>query len=189
MDKYILLEGEAHLLVAVFKYLKVYRARADANGTSVSDELSECTEDISVYASAINHAIANCLDGREHEVIARHYGLSPYTECSTLAEIGRSFNVTHERTRQVEARALQKIRRYATELTDEETLMTIDALEDAKIGLLAQANRAAWIGGTETADDHMSSYNAYTNIIRKISVQQQIRKGREGQEMSAQRQK
>lgn len=177
MDKYILLEGEAYLLVAVFEHLGEYRERAEANGTSVAEELSECTEDISVYAEAVRRAIANCLNDRERELIKRHCGLSPYKKCLTHAELARDFNVTRERIRQIEARALKKIKRYATELTDEETLMTIDALEDAKIGLLAQADRAAWLGGAETANDHMDSYNAYTNIIRKIVIQQQIRRG------------
>jgi DNA-directed RNA polymerase sigma subunit (sigma70/sigma32) len=121
MDKYILPEGEACLLVAVFEHLREYSERAKENDTSVSDELSECTEDISVYADALSYAMGNCLNDREYDVIAQRYELSPYKKCSTLEEIARNFNVTRERIRQLEAKALKKIHHYMTELTDEET--------------------------------------------------------------------
>ena len=180
MDKYILPEGEACLLVAVFEHLGKYRERAKENDTSVSDELSECTEDISVYADALNHAIANCLNDREYDVIAQRYELSPYTECSTLEEIARNYNVTRERIRQIETRAIQKIRRFMTELNSAEARMATEALKAYKNGQHAQWMRH------ERAENN---YDACINAINKIEIQKQIRKWRDEQEMNAQRQK
>ena len=49
------------------------------------------------------------LDGREREVIDYRFGLSD--GCGrTLEEVGRFFNVTRERVRQIEAKALRKLR-------------------------------------------------------------------------------
>jgi RNA polymerase sigma factor (sigma-70 family) len=49
------------------------------------------------------------LDGREREVIDYRFGLSD--GCGrTLEEVGRYFNVTRERVRQIEAKALRKLR-------------------------------------------------------------------------------
>lgn len=189
MEKYILPEGEACLLVAVFEHLGEYRERAKENDTSVSDELSECTEDISVYADALSYAIANCLNDREHEVIKRRYILSPYTECSTLEEIARNFNVTRERIRQIEARAIKKIRRFMTELDNAEARMATEALKDYANGQYAQWMLIQDSGDREAIHAYVHNYNACISAINKIEIQKQIRKWRDEQEMNAQRQK
>lgn len=176
MEKYVLLEGEAHLLVAVFDHLGKYRERANANGTSISDELSECTEDISVYADALSDATGNCLNDREYDVIAQRYELSPYEKCSTLEEIARNFNVTRERIRQIEARAIKKIRRFMTELNDAEARMATEALKDYKNGQYAQWMFAQDIGDREAIHAYVHNYNACINAINKIEIQKQIRK-------------
>ena len=49
------------------------------------------------------------LDEREREILRLHYGLSTDREY-TLAEIGRRLSITRERVRQLEARALEKLR-------------------------------------------------------------------------------
>lgn len=189
MEKYILPEGEARLLVAVFKHLRKYSERAKENDTSVSDELSECTEDISVYADALSDAMGNCLNDREYDVIAQRYELSPYKKCSTREEIARNFNVTRERIRQIEARAIQKIRRFMTELDNTEARMATEALKDYKNGQYAQWMLVQDSGDRGAIHAYVHNYNACINAINKIEIQKQIRKWRDEQEMNAQRQK
>lgn len=189
MDKYILPEGEACLLVAVFEHLGEYSERAKENDTSVSDELSECLEEISVYTDVLTHAMEACLNDREYDVIAQRYELSPYTECSTLEEIARNFNVTRERIRQIEARALQKLRRFSTELNNTEVRMATEALEDYKNGQYAQWMLIQDSGDREAIHAYVHNYRACVNAINKIEIQKQIRKWRDEQEMTAQRQK
>jgi RNA polymerase primary sigma factor len=53
------------------------------------------------------------LTDRERTVIEMRYGLNG-TEPSTLDEVGRHFNVTRERIRQIEAKALAKMRHPST---------------------------------------------------------------------------
>lgn len=189
MEKYILPEGEAHLLVAVFEHLRKYSERAKENDTSVSDELSECTEDISAYAHALNHALIICLNDHEYDVIAQRYELSPYTECSTREEVARGFNVTRERIRQIEARALQKLSRFSTELNNAEARMATEALEAFKKGQYAQWMCARESGDRGAIHAYVHNYNACINAINKIEIQKQMRKWRDEQEMNAQRQK
>lgn len=57
--------------------------------------------------SCIKHA---GLTEREKIILTKHYGLNGQ-DCYTLQEIGRLLGVTHERVRQIEVRALRKIRR------------------------------------------------------------------------------
>lgn len=51
------------------------------------------------------------LDHREREIIMHRFGLEQGSECKTLEQVGQRFGVTKERIRQLEARALQKLRK------------------------------------------------------------------------------
>ena len=51
----------------------------------------------------------NKLTKREKEVIKMRYGLIDGT-CKTLEEVGKYFEVTRERIRQIESKALKKLR-------------------------------------------------------------------------------
>lgn len=53
--------------------------------------------------------VLGTLDGREREVLDYRFGLSDGYE-RTLEEVGRFFNVTRERARQIETKALRKLR-------------------------------------------------------------------------------
>jgi RNA polymerase primary sigma factor len=50
------------------------------------------------------------LDNREQEIVRQHFGLTTTGRQKTLEEIGKTMGVTKERIRQIEARALLKLR-------------------------------------------------------------------------------
>ena len=52
------------------------------------------------------------LNEREQKIMRLRYGLGGYQEPLTLAEIGRQINVSRERVRQLEAKALHKLRGF-----------------------------------------------------------------------------
>ncbi len=58
-------------------------------------------------------SILEQLDSRERDIIMFRYGLTQGTEPLTLEQVGNHFGVTKERIRQLEARALRKLRKIA----------------------------------------------------------------------------
>ena len=50
------------------------------------------------------------LSPREAEIIKKRYGLGQSGEDSTLEQVGKLFDVTRERIRQIEANAIRKLR-------------------------------------------------------------------------------
>ena len=80
-------------------------------GDFISDELSENPE-TAVEESALRndlHRALESLTDRERTVIELRFGLADGKE-RTLEEVGSAFNVTRERIRQIEAKALRKLR-------------------------------------------------------------------------------
>ena len=54
------------------------------------------------------------LDAREQQIIISRFGIDDAAE-KTLEQLGRELGITKERVRQIESRAQEKLRRYASE--------------------------------------------------------------------------
>ncbi|MEI6108104.1 MAG: RNA polymerase sigma factor RpoD/SigA [Verrucomicrobiota bacterium] len=72
------------------------------------------------------HAMVNSLDEREAEIIRLRFGLDGKDEL-TLEEVGRKFNVTRERIRQLEYLALAKMRRA---MAKHEAVRTVEEIDE-----------------------------------------------------------
>jgi len=59
---------------------------------------------------ALYSAVLNALDEKERLVISMRYGLTGESEERTLEEVGEALGVSRERIRQIEAKALRKLR-------------------------------------------------------------------------------
>lgn len=79
-------------------------------GDFVADT-SKCTEDIAEknYLKEDIVDVLNTLSERERDIIIARYGLEDGV-CSTLESVGKKYNITRERVRQIEGKALQKLR-------------------------------------------------------------------------------
>ena len=91
--------------------MKVGEDEGTELGDLLSDHSTQSPEDtvmVSDLANEVERAMQP-LGDREREVLRLRYGLGTDREY-TLEEIGRRLSVTRERVRQIEARALQKLR-------------------------------------------------------------------------------
>jgi RNA polymerase primary sigma factor len=80
-------------------------------GDFIEDKISESPVDSAAVASlkASAQELLKTLTPREAKVLAMRFGIGMDTDY-TLEEVGREFNVSRERIRQIEAKALRKLR-------------------------------------------------------------------------------
>ena len=87
----------------------------DSDDTSFGDFLEDKSAENPMDGAAFNSlreklsGVLNTLNERERAVIEQRFGLRDGNP-RTLEEVGRQFNVTRERIRQIEAKALRKLR-------------------------------------------------------------------------------
>lgn len=180
MPKYKLTEGEARLLVALFNHLKICELQAAFHHTSVADEMNNAEEHgCETYGELLNKAVINSLNARERTIITLHYGLSGDGKYYTCEEIARALNVTCAYICEHEDLALKRIKQYMTELNDAETTATINELRDRADKSLLHANNARDKGQFVVEDIHTRRLEVFTNAMRKLKIQQAIRKYRE----------
>lgn len=184
MTKHELTEGEARLLVAVFDHLKPYYERAKANKTSVAAEMNKADDKIleTYYGLLTKMLTRNPLNYREYKIIMQRYGLPPYLKSFTREESAQDFDVTCERIRRLEAKALKKIHQYMTELTDEETNKVLCNLQADVQEHLMDATRAYVAGDSVSEEVYDHYWRVGTDAINKLKIQQAMRKYREGTE-------
>src|SRR5690606_16378581 len=86
------------------------------------------------------------LDEREREILKLRFGLDR-GEPRTLEEVGEHFNLTRERIRQIEARAMSKLRHPSSDTGARDLLAVQAPRRRARWG--ASANRPRrWLGST-----------------------------------------
>lgn len=100
-----------------FKHRDRFRTSLDEMFSSQEDDRSDQYEQESAQRVREQqiHRILSRLDEREQKIIISRFGLDHSEEPRTLKEVGADLGVTKERVRQIEARALNKLRLAAQE--------------------------------------------------------------------------
>jgi RNA polymerase primary sigma factor/RNA polymerase sigma factor len=95
-----------------FKHRDRFRTSLDEMFTAQEDERSDQIEQETAQRQRTEqiNKILSRLDEREQKIIISRFGLDYSQEPQTLKEVGAEMGVTKERVRQIEARALSKLR-------------------------------------------------------------------------------
>jgi RNA polymerase primary sigma factor/RNA polymerase sigma factor len=88
---------------------ELFAATQEHRGSPLVEESAQHTREAQI------ERILRKLDEREQKIIIGRFGLDHAQEPQTLKEVGASLGVTKERIRQIEARALSKLRQAAKE--------------------------------------------------------------------------
>ena len=80
-------------------------------GDFIEDQITLAPADAALFASLreITKEVLDSLTPREAKVLRMRFGIEMNTD-HTLEEVGQQFNVTRERIRQTEAKALRKLK-------------------------------------------------------------------------------
>ncbi|MCA9111268.1 MAG: sigma-70 family RNA polymerase sigma factor [Planctomycetaceae bacterium] len=88
---------------------EVFQQKSDKRGNPFEEEMNNQKQ------HGVIMSILDQLEDRERAIILHRYGLVQGTEPKTLEQVGEKFGVTKERIRQLESRALKKLRKIAHE--------------------------------------------------------------------------
>lgn len=83
-------------------------------GDFIEDKESLSPEETAIYQLLKGHIseFLQYLTPREHKILKMRFGLEEDTRMHTLEEVGQEFGVTRERIRQIESKALQKLKKH-----------------------------------------------------------------------------
>ena len=88
---------------------ELFTQSTDGRDNPFQQQLNQQTQHTAIIS------ILGQLDPRERDIILHRYGLNSGTEPETLEKVGTRFGVTKERIRQIESRALSKLKKIAVE--------------------------------------------------------------------------
>ncbi|NCN41243.1 RNA polymerase sigma factor RpoD [Candidatus Berkelbacteria bacterium CG11_big_fil_rev_8_21_14_0_20_40_23] len=82
-------------------------------GDFIEDKISMSPKESAIYELLKNHITESLrlLNPREQKIVKMRFGLEGY-RTNTLEEVGKEFGVTRERIRQIEAKALERLKKH-----------------------------------------------------------------------------
>ena len=113
--------------------------------TYTMDEYFETRERDQIIDELLKLLGTDVNPGREEKVIRMRFGMAPYDDgpyegSHTLEQVGKVLGVTKERVRQIEAKALRKLR-HKTRSKKLRTFLSFDTVKNMK---LAEIERIEW---------------------------------------------
>jgi hypothetical protein len=122
---------------------------------------------ISFKPKQVTKRILSPLQDRSFDVIVSRFGLGEDSERKTLEAIGDAYNITRERVRQIEAAALNAIRKSSEFKTEADTFTELRSIVRELGALIAEEELLPIIAKDEVTQNHLHFYLVLSDEFTK----------------------
>ncbi len=122
---------------------------------------------ISFKPKQVTKKITSHLQDRTRDVIMNRFGLTSDSEKKTLEEIGKKYNITRERVRQIEDAALALIRKSSSYKEEQAIFEELKQLIHSLGAIVAENDLLSHISKDKNIQNHISFYLELGDFFRK----------------------
>ncbi len=130
---------------------------------------------ISFKPKQVTKKILSPLQDRAYDVIVNRFGLTDSAERKTLEAIGEAYKITRERVRQIEAAALNTIRKSAEYKSEEATFEEIRQIIREMGALIAEEELLPLVAKDTATQNHLHFYLVLSNAFTKHKEDDQFK--------------
>jgi hypothetical protein len=123
---------------------------------------------ISFKPKQVTKRLLSNLQDRSYDIIVHRYGLGDSAESKTLEAIGKKYNITRERVRQIENAALAAIRKSETFKLEHKVFNEIRELVEAMGGVVHEEELLSAISKDKSVQNHMRFYLVLGDQFTKL---------------------
>ena len=122
---------------------------------------------ISFKPKQVTKKITSHLQDRTRDVIMNRFGLTSDSEKKTLEEIGKKYNITRERVRQIEDAALALIRKSSSYKEEQAIFEELKQLIHSLGAIVAENDLLSHISKDKNIQNHIGFYLELGDFFRK----------------------
>lgn len=113
---------------------------------------------ISFKPKQVTKRLLSNLQDRSHDIIVNRYGLGDNADTKTLEAIGKKYNITRERVRQIENAALAAIRKSDTFKMEHKVFSELKSVIEAMGALVHEDDFLSYVSKDKSVQNHVRFY-------------------------------
>jgi len=123
---------------------------------------------ISFKPKQVTKRLLSNLQDRAHDIIVNRYGLEDSADSKTLEAIGKKYNITRERVRQIENAALAAIRKSDTFKAENKVFGELKTLVQAMGGMVHEDDFLSYVSKDKSIQNHIRFYMVLGDEFKKL---------------------
>lgn len=123
---------------------------------------------ISFKPKQVTKRLLSNLQDRAYDIIVNRYGLSDDADSKTLEAIGKKYNITRERVRQIENAALAAIRKSDSFKSEHKTFSELKAVMETAGALVHEDEFLSYISKDKAVQNHVRFYLVLADEFTKM---------------------
>jgi hypothetical protein len=123
---------------------------------------------ISFKPKQVTKRLLSNLQDRSHDIIVNRYGLGENAESKTLEAIGKKYNITRERVRQIENAALTAIRKSDSFKGEHKVFSELKTIVEAMGALVHEDDFLSYVSKDKSVQNHVRFYLVLSEHFEKL---------------------